>query len=131
MHHRTNTSNEEYTEQSSLSHTWTLRKQAALLLDHLCSIYPSQTVLPIMLPMIQVYLQHEAVLVREQGMLALGCICNGVLVDAMVVYVPSLFEYLLKHLRDDLSEMRCIAVWVLSKISRVFDNSEERLDVHL
>jgi hypothetical protein len=121
VHHRSSPNDSEYSEQSSLSHTWTLRKQAALLLDHLCSIYPSRAILPLALPLIQVYLQHEEVLVREQGMLALGALCNGAMADCMVMYVPSLFAFLLRHLGDRLSEMRCISAWVLSKISRVFD----------
>ena len=61
-----------------VSARWTLRKQAALLLDTVALSFPPNDILEVALPKIQHCFQHGAdVRVRESGMLALGAISSG------------------------------------------------------
>eukprot|EP01039_Chlorochromonas_danica_P007116 gene7116-7868_t len=134
IHHRSSSSSDhdhDYNDQDDASQKWTLRKQAALLLDNLAQAYDRQLVLTIALPLIQNYFsasetcQHPVaalynsnspyrdILIKESGMLALGALCNGCL-DHMLVYIPQLFPFLLQNLLDPLPEMRSITCWVLS-----------------
>ena len=87
MHHRSSTahgssstgsSNEDdVKEGAELSSKWTLRKQAALLLDTIAVSFAPTDVLNAALPKIQECFQHSEVLVRECGMLALGALSSG------------------------------------------------------
>lgn len=145
IHHRSSSASSsdndnDYNDQDDASQKWTLRKQAALLLDNLAQAYDRQLVLSIALPIIQDYFsaaegyQHPVaamyngpyrdILIKESGMLALGALCNGCL-DHMLVYIPQLFPFLLQNLLDPLPEMRSITCWVLSKFSRLYSNINE------
>lgn len=99
---------------------WTLRKQAALLLDTIAvSSIDTNEILTYALPCIQECFQHSNILIKESGMLALGALSNGCL-DAMLPYIPQLFPFFLSSFNDSLPEMRCITCWVASRYSALF-----------
>jgi hypothetical protein len=68
---------EEDKENAELSARWTLRKQAALLLDTVAQSFPAGEVLPPALARIQACFQDGSALVRESGVLALGALSTG------------------------------------------------------
>jgi hypothetical protein len=89
-------------EEEVVSAKWTLRKQAALVLDNLAVTFSAALVLPHALAAIQLKLQAGAggsgsaeVWVRESGMLALGALSTGCLVE-MGQYLPQLFPFLIQ-----------------------------------
>ena len=89
-------------EEDVVSAKWTLRKQAALVLDNLAVTFSAALVLPHALAAIQLKLQAGAggsgsaeVWVRESGMLALGALSTGCLVE-MGQYLPQLFPFLIQ-----------------------------------
>ena len=86
MHHRNSTAHgssgsssndDDVKEGAELSSKWTLRKQAALLLDTIAVSFAPTDVLNAALPKMQECFQHSEVLVRECGMLALGALSSG------------------------------------------------------
>ncbi|KAJ1409763.1 armadillo-type protein, partial [Ochromonadaceae sp. CCMP2298] len=100
MHHRPSGGEggelgDDAKENSELSAKWTLRKQAALLLDTVGISFPAQEVLSCALPTIQELFQSQDVLVRESGMLALGALSTGCL-EAMLPHLGSIFPFLLQ-----------------------------------
>lgn len=72
-----NEHDDDVKEGAELSSKWTLRKQAALLLDTIAVSFAPTDVLNAALPKIQECFQHSEVLVRECGMLALGALSSG------------------------------------------------------
>lgn len=89
-------------EEEVVSAKWTLRKQAALVLDNLAVTFSAALVLPHALAAIQLKLQAGAggsgsaeVWVRESGMLALGALSTGCLIE-MGQYLPQLFPFLIQ-----------------------------------
>jgi transportin-1 len=72
-------------ENAELSAKWTLRKQAALLLDTVALSFPPEQVLQAALPRIQECFQHGNVLVKECGMLALGALSTGACRDCVCI----------------------------------------------
>ena len=119
-------------DEEEASAKWTLRKQAALVLDTLAVALSAPAVLPHALPSIQLKLQaptapaegspghgavpgpDDGVWQRESGMLALGALSTGCLPD-MGPYLPQLFPFLVANLAEPVPEMRSIACWVLSR----------------
>jgi len=106
-------------ENSDLSTKWTLRKQAALLLDTVSISFPPADVLNAALPKIQSCFQHADVLVRESGMLALGALSTGCM-DALLPHLAQIFPFLLQNFSDPLPEMRSISCWVLGRYCGLF-----------
>jgi len=127
-------------DEEEASAKWTLRKQAALVLDNLAVTLSAAAVLPHALPAIQHKLQaptsaaaapapaaaatpgshghvpgpDDGVWQRESGMLALGALSTGCMHD-MGPYLPQLFPFLVQNLAEPVPEMRSIACWVLSR----------------
>lgn len=84
MHHRpssghggSGSSADDERDTAEVSSRWTLRKQAALLLDTVAQACPPSVVLSAALPRIQACFQDPSLLVRERGVLALGALSTG------------------------------------------------------
>ena len=127
-------------DEEEASAKWTLRKQAALVLDNLAVTFSAAAVLPHALPAIQLKLQapvaaapsssshvpgpEDGVWERESGMLALGALSTGCLKE-MGQYLPQLFPFLVQNLGEPTPEMRSIACWVLSRYCTwIFDDAQ-------
>lgn len=118
----------ERRDEEELENQWTLRMQAALVLDSIGMNYEPRMVLSVALPCIETRLKDsDSVWVREAGMLALGALSKGC-INEMSLYLPSIFPFFVGHLSDSMPEMRCISCWVLSRYSTwlfEFDNEDD------
>jgi transportin-1 len=74
---------------------WTLRMEAALLLDNIGLSFDPSIVLRAALPSIETCLKDSDVWRREAGMLALGALSKGCM-DALGEYLPQLFPFFLQ-----------------------------------
>jgi transportin-1 len=83
---------EEDKENAELSARWTLRKQAALLLDTVAQSFPASEVLPPALARIQACFQDGSALVRESGVLALGALSTGEVHCGLLVSLCCVFH---------------------------------------
>jgi len=92
-----------------------LRKKAAAGLDAICSSSGSESLLPIVLPLLQARLMCEDVHSRETGILALGAIAECQ--QAMNEHLLHIFPYLLKQLVDPAASIRRITCWTLARYS--------------
>jgi transportin-1 len=118
IHHKVSHQNNEDDEGANTQDggNWTLRKQAAMLLDNLSTTFDPEIILPSCLPEIQRKLGSTDVWDRESGMLALGAMGTGC-IQAMEPYLSSLYPFFLSSIRDDMLEMRSISCWVMARYS--------------
>lgn len=102
-------------DQEEVASRWTLRKEAALLLDNIAVAFDEKMVLSHALPAIQECLSQTVdVWRKEGGLLALGALSTGSM-DSMLEYLPQLFPFLIQSLQDGEQEVRSIACWVISR----------------
>jgi len=106
---------------------WSLRRQAARVLDLLAYSIPPYLTLSIALPVVQANFQNSDVWIFETGMLTLGALSNGCS-DDMAQYLPDLLSILLSSVQGNRvlesgqvqefpHEVRCISCWVLGRYS--------------
>lgn len=92
VHHKVTRGEEDDVPDSG---PWTLRKEAALLVDNISQTFPSRYVLPSCLGEVQRRLASEDAWDQEAGLLALGALGSGC-VDDMHQYLDTLFPFFLK-----------------------------------
>ena len=125
MHHKASGKGSRDGEESEISFEWTLRKQAALVMDKLSMDFAPDEVLAASLPTIHSRLQHTDVWVRESALLALGALANGCRPE-MGRHLCELVPFLLALVTDAMPEVRSIACWVLSRYSSwMFEEDED------
>eukprot|EP01134_Creolimax_fragrantissima_P004304 CFRG4304T1 len=108
---------DDYGDDNDGSLEWNLRKCSAAALDYLAVVF-HDTLLPILLPLIEKELQSENWVERECGILALGAISEGCM-NGMLEYLPGLVVFLIDHcLGDSKSIVRSITCWTLSRYSQ-------------
>jgi hypothetical protein len=98
------------------SGAWTLRKEAALLMDNISTQFHPDYILPNCLPEIQLKLASTNVWDREAGLLGLGALGTGC-IEAMEPYLLTLFPLFLQTIQDEMIEVRAISCWVISRYS--------------
>jgi len=98
---------------------WTLRTCSAASLDTLAAFYPSEVVLPHLLPILQESLGHTDPWKREAGILALGAIAEGRCSGSMGEHMERLHPYLMEQLSSLSSppQLRGISCWTLARYS--------------
>lgn len=130
LHHKSSgrSTGDDGTEEGEDSFQWTLRKQAALVLDKVAVDFAPDEVLAAALPTIQSRLQSPDVWIRESALLALGAMANGCQYE-MHAHLSGLVPFLLALVADAVPEVRSIACWVLSRYCVwIFQDGDERGD---
>ncbi|KAK3816263.1 MAG: armadillo-type protein [Benniella sp.] len=95
---------------------WNLRKCSASALDVLSSVY-GNSMLEILLPLLQTELFHTEWKHRECGILALGAVAEGCM-SGIEPHLPTLVPYLISTLKDSKSLVRAITCWTLGRYAR-------------
>ncbi|KAI8333104.1 armadillo-type protein [Chlamydoabsidia padenii] len=95
---------------------WTLRKCCASALESLTSAH-SETVIKLLLPLLNASLFHQHWKIRESGILALGAIAEDG-INAMGPHLPTLIPYLLQSMNDAKPLVRSITCWTLGRYSQ-------------
>ncbi|KAG0237878.1 hypothetical protein BGW41_008304 [Actinomortierella wolfii] len=95
---------------------WNLRKCSASALDVLSSVY-GNSMLDILLPLLQTELFHAEWKHRECGILALGAVAEGCM-TGIEPHLPTLIPYLIQTLKDPKSLVRAITCWTLGRYAR-------------
>ncbi|GIX64423.1 HEAT repeat-containing protein [Babesia caballi] len=105
-------------ESATWGTNWTVRKGAALALDHISQIFGhDKEILQFMLELIEKRLANEADWeVRESAVLVLGAISRGCAL-AMEPYLPKVVQYLIDLTCHRKPLMRSIACWCLSRFA--------------
>ncbi|KAF9086646.1 hypothetical protein BGX29_011963 [Mortierella sp. GBA35] len=104
---------------------WNLRKCSASALDVLSAVY-GNSMLDILLPLLQTELFHAEWKHRECGILALGAVAEGCM-SGIEPHLPTLIPYLIQTLKDPKSLVRAITCWTLGRYARwcVFPTNPE------
>ncbi|KAF9582537.1 hypothetical protein BGW38_000088, partial [Lunasporangiospora selenospora] len=110
---------------------WNLRKCSASALDVLSSVY-GNSMLEILLPLLQNELFHVEWKHRECGILALGAVAEGCM-SGIEPHLPTLIPYLIQTLKDPKSLVRAITCWTLGRYARwcVYPTNLEDRPVYL
>ncbi|KAG0090363.1 hypothetical protein BGZ93_009348 [Podila epicladia] len=95
---------------------WNLRKCSASALDVLSAVY-GNSMLDILLPLLQTELFHAEWKHRECGILALGAVAEGCM-SGIEPHLPTLIPYLISTLKDPKSLVRAITCWTLGRYAR-------------
>lgn len=97
--------------------SWNLRRSAASTLDALAMTLRPAVFLRHILPQLNGRLQnHDAWVVRESGVLAMGAIATGC-TRAMEPHLPQLVPFLVKLLDDGQPLIRSITCWTIGRYS--------------
>lgn len=102
---------------------WSIRKASAKGLDALSYLFPSE-ILPILLPLLDKYLNSQDWLEREAAILAIGAISRGC-GENLYEYLPHIIPFLFQLLNDENAAIRSMTCWSLSKCSNWLVNTEE------
>ncbi|KAF8947109.1 hypothetical protein BGZ47_010249 [Haplosporangium gracile] len=110
---------------------WNLRKCSASALDVLSAVY-GNSMLDILLPLLQTELFHAEWKHRECGILALGAVAEGCM-SGIEPHLPTLIPYLIQTLKDPKSLVRAITCWTLGRYARwcVFPTKPEDRPIYL
>ncbi|KAG0304471.1 hypothetical protein BGZ98_005487 [Dissophora globulifera] len=110
---------------------WNLRKCSASALDVLSAVY-GNSMLDILLPLLQRELFHAEWKHRECGILALGAVAEGCM-SGIEPHLPTLIPYLITTLNDAKSLVRAITCWTLGRYARwcVFPTNPEDRPTYL
>ncbi|KAF9899437.1 hypothetical protein BX616_003033, partial [Lobosporangium transversale] len=110
---------------------WNLRKCSASALDVLSAVY-GNSMLDILLPLLQTELFHKDWQHRECGILALGAVAEGCM-SGIEPHLPTLIPYLITTLNDPKSLVRAITCWTLGRYARwcVYPTNPEDRPVYL
>eukprot|EP00054_Salpingoeca_dolichothecata_P020737 m.131371 g.131371 ORF g.131371 m.131371 type:complete len:874 (+) comp23728_c0_seq2:250-2871(+) len=95
---------------------WNLRKCSAAALDVLANVY-QDSILEILLPLVQEIVVSDEWERRESGILALGAVAEGCM-EGMIEFLPEIIPMLLGFLSSDKALVRAITCWTLSRYSR-------------
>ncbi|KAF8928125.1 hypothetical protein BGZ52_003693, partial [Haplosporangium bisporale] len=95
---------------------WNLRKCSASALDVLSAVY-GNSMLDVLLPLLQTELFHAEWKHRECGILALGAVAEGCM-SGIEPHLPTLIPYLISTLKDPKSLVRAITCWTLGRYAR-------------
>jgi len=95
---------------------WTIRSCAAASLDTISGIFPSESIVPYLLPTLQEFLGHTDPWIREAGVLALGAVADGCSMS-MNIYMDQIYPYLINQMKSpvSLSELKIITCWTLAR----------------
>ncbi|KAF9996424.1 hypothetical protein BGZ79_009826 [Entomortierella chlamydospora] len=110
---------------------WNLRKCSASALDVLSAVY-GNSMLEILLPLLQTELFHAEWKHRECGILALGAVAEGCM-SGIEPHLPTLIPYLISTLKDPKSLVRAITCWTLGRYARwcVYPTNPEDRQLYL
>jgi len=103
------------TQRGAWGGDWTVRKSAALALDHLSTHY-GVSILPQLLGPIEERLRAESWDVRESAVLCLGAIAQGCMAG-LNQFLPKVIELLLTLTREPKPLIRTISCWCISRFS--------------
>ncbi|CAD5125177.1 DgyrCDS13420 [Dimorphilus gyrociliatus] len=92
---------------------WNLRKCSAAGLDVLANVF-GDSILAILLPILNETLFHSDWVVKESGILVLGAVAEGCHAG-MTQHLPQLVPYLIERLQDSKPLVRSITCWTLSR----------------
>lgn len=92
---------------------WNLRKCSAAGLDVLANVF-GDSILTILLPILNETLFHSDWVVKESGILVLGAVAEGCH-TGMTQHLPQLVPYLIERLQDSKPLVRSITCWTLSR----------------
>lgn len=106
---------------------WTVRKAAAMLLDHLSTVF-DDAALPHLLPVIESRLQSEEWEIKESAVLTLGAIARGC-IEGLNPFLPRILGILLPMCDNDRPILRSISLWTLSRFSLWISPQPEILNV--
>ena len=119
--HKQNRLGDDEDDSDEVTSLFTIRKQAAKLLDTLSYHYPNN-VLTASLPSLAALLQAQGqagAWDREAGMLALGAMAESCLLSkgssGLEQHLPTLLPQLLQNMLDGLLEVRVISCWTVSR----------------
>lgn len=94
---------------------WTVRKSAASALDHIATAY-RDSILTIMLPLVESRLTSESWEVQESALLALGAIGHGCM-QGLSPHLPSILELLVSLSKSRKPLLRSISCWTISRFA--------------
>lgn len=131
--HDDNDEDDDENDSGELSSLWTVRKEAARVLDIISCVLPTDIILPIALPILQNNLSSTNPWTLEAGILGLGTLSRGCS-DDISQYLPNLLNFLLSCINGTVNlntgcppELRCVSAWVVGRYSYYwFENSEDR-----
>lgn len=102
---------------------WTLRKCSAASLDSLAVQFQAVMV-PIVFNHLNTALDHTHILVKEAAILALGAIADGC-ISHMHPILPHIIPHLLTLMKDEVSIIRVITCWTVSRYVNWIINTNE------
>ncbi|EEA07696.1 HEAT repeat family protein [Cryptosporidium muris RN66] len=111
-------------ETGAWGNQWTVRKAAALALDHISLIYGDE-ILPELLVKIEQKLQDPNWEVRESAVLVLGAIARGC-IKGLAPYLSKVITFLLKLSNDPKPLLRSISCWCIARFTLWLSHQQDQ-----
>jgi hypothetical protein len=106
---------EDDRENSTWGTDWTVRKAAASSLDHIATAF-RDSILPVLLPLIETCLRSTNWEIQESSLLALGAIGHGCM-QGLGPHLPSILQLLVSISNSTKPLLRSISCWTISRFA--------------